>query len=274
MGFGEITVAEIAPGILEGAKLFEHLNHDVLADAGTASRARRRAQSDAARSARLRPDHDGDFERLVRGHKPISTARSSTNLRGNACALGGVFQQWLQLHHLDTREVAIALATVRAVFPEVSFWVFRRTGRDRGLERSSGSLSGCAAATRCAGRPPRLEPGVGVETLQGPALSRLLAPGDVTRLRDEMRNFNKSGDYFVLNTDRNRRFEYTTPRFYLSSLPHREINIRGLSRFASFRPLRWLRPRKSWSLPSLRRCSRPGRRNGCGMLGVGVSAGP
>jgi len=35
---------------------------------------------------------------------------------------GGAFQQWIQFHHITPRELAVEIATLRAVFPYVSLW--------------------------------------------------------------------------------------------------------------------------------------------------------
>src|SRR5207253_7967493 len=40
----------------------------------------------------------------------------------------GVLQQWVQLHHISSAEIASAVATVREVFPYVSFWYFGDQG--------------------------------------------------------------------------------------------------------------------------------------------------
>src|SRR5262249_32605994 len=56
--------------------------------------------------------------------------------------------------------------------------------------------------------------------------SRLLAPEDVSRLCHSYR--------ILINTDRNRYFEYSTPRYSNVHVDFATQNVRALSRFASF----------------------------------------
>ena len=235
MGFDETVVAEIAPGILAGAELFQHLNGDVLSDPRT-----RLALEDGRNLMLLDPRR---YDLITMEISSVWFA-GATNLYSREfyelararLETGGIFQQWLQLHHLDTREVAIALATVRAVFPEVSFWVFGGQGvivaSNEPQELQATPLARLVDNALRLGFEPDSLP----KRFQSLLSSRLLSPADVTRMCAEMRQFDSTGTYFALNTDRNRRFEYSTPRFYLSPLPHREINVRGLSRFATFPP--------------------------------------
>lgn len=121
--YRRIDIAEIAPGIVEAAgRFFADVNGNVLRDP------RVRLHLEDGRNMLLLADtvrydlvtvevtsiwfagaanvYSRDFFRLVR----------------DRLAPGGVFQQWVQFHHLDPLDILRILNTLRQVFPHVTLW--------------------------------------------------------------------------------------------------------------------------------------------------------
>ena len=94
---------------------------------------------------------------------------------------------------------------------------------------AASSRSGCAAKRwrpACGSTPGDRDAAATGRRLLLTLAGRLLAPEDVTRLQ--------SLGIFDVNTDRNRYLEYATPRYNLVRMPLEAINLRLLSRYASF----------------------------------------
>ncbi len=224
-GFRRVDVAEIAPGIVEAARrFFGRINGDVL------SRPSTRLFLEDGRNVLLLRERRYD---LISMEVTSVWFAGSTNLYSRefyelaASRLkgGGVFQQWIQIHHIGTGELLSALATIRAVFPVVSFWVVGGQGI---FVASSGPQRIRAAAL---GAFETLGPRLGwppdelAERYRVLLASRLLSPDDVTRA--------VAACHETLNTDANRRFEYTTPRYNLDRRPLERINLRALALLSS-----------------------------------------
>ena len=111
------------------------------------------------------------------------------------------------------------------VFPEVSFWVVGGQGIFVASSSPQRIRSASLAAFETLG--PRL--GWPLDKLAQRyrllLASRLLSPADLTRAVSTFRE--------PLNTDANRRFEYTTPRYNLDRRPLMQINLRALALFSS-----------------------------------------
>ena len=140
----------------------------------------------------------------------------------------GVFQQWIQLHHIGATELVSVVTTLRAVFPRVSLWVYGGQGilvATNGEQRiQPAALARIAAARDALGWPAGELP----SRTQALLASRLLAPDDVTRLASASRA--------PLNTDRNRFLEYAAPRYNLVRDNLHRANVLLLLRFATFPP--------------------------------------
>lgn len=134
----------------------------------------------------------------------------------------GILQQWIQLHHIGEKELASTILTMRQVFPYVSFWVVGGQGIIVG---SGGPQVVRGAALRKVLEGPEAvgwsDPQVQLARLFG---SRLLSPDDVTRMAEQLP--------VPMNTDRNRRLEYLTPRYNLSRRDHSRLNVDFLFTFA------------------------------------------
>ena len=114
----------------------------------------------------------------------------------------GVLQQWIQLHHIGPREVACALATLRAVFPYVGLWQYGTQGI---IVASSHPLEVDQA------RRPELDRRYRSARLVDELYaSQLVSPSGLTRLVNDFQP--------VINTDHNRWLEYSTPRYQSSSV--------------------------------------------------------
>ena len=227
LGFPRVDVAEIAPGITRAAPLFSHVNGSVLLRPTT-----RLFVEDGRNILLLRPEK---YDLVTIEIASIWFA-GATNLYSeefyqlvrDRLRPGGVLQQWIQLHHLGFDELGSVIATARSVFPFVTFWrvsgqglivasmnpqeiqpTFLRATRER--------------ASRWGWNPERLE-----DSLRDLVSSRLLAPDDTGALVAHSR--------FVLNTDRNRRLEYLTPRYNHVPLDYATMNFRKLASWASFAP--------------------------------------
>jgi spermidine synthase len=227
VGFPLVDIAEIAPGIVAAAaRDFRHINGSVLQDPGT------RLFLEDGRNVLLL--HDAVYDLITIEISSIWFA-GSTNLFSRefyASAAGhlsseGVFQQWIQIHHITLGELGTAITTLRSVFPFVSFWVVGGQGilvatrhpqtiTARFLEMIEDDPA------RVGWTRDELD-----ERLRTLVSARLLSPDDVTRLV-------ASGRY-PLNTDGNRRLEYETPRYNHVHVNFGKRNLRALKELASFR---------------------------------------
>ncbi|WP_437740243.1 fused MFS/spermidine synthase [Sorangium sp. So ce1504] len=118
---------------------------------------------------------------------------------------GGVLQQWVQLHHIRRRELAVVVRTMRSAFPHVALFV----GGAQGILVASGAPL-VASGARLAGLDAR------------PSLQATLASA---RLEDLLDALVTSGDDLdrlvadaaedggpILSTDDNLYLEYATPK--------------------------------------------------------------
>lgn len=225
-GYRRVVVAEIAAGIVEAASsVFNDLNRDVLKDP------RVHLALEDGRNVLL--THTGDPFDLVTIELNSIWFAGATNLYSREfyqtvsenLHQEGVLQQWVQLHHISIRELSCALATVRAVFPHVSFWqvggqgmIIATKGPQVITEQRMHDIAQKLAAAD-ATLPTSPE-----EFVADVARSQIASPGDVDRLIEEQRP--------VINTDHNRWIEYATPRYNASSEDWRRKN---LEYFASLR---------------------------------------
>ncbi|HEY3051908.1 MAG TPA: fused MFS/spermidine synthase [Thermoanaerobaculia bacterium] len=228
--FGRVDVAEIAPGIVAAADAgFRHLNRGVLHDP------RVHLHVEDGRNFLLLDD--GRYDLITLELTSVWFAGATNLYSREFYALArdrlqpdGIFQQWIQVHHIGAAELASAIITLRSVFPHVSFWYIG--GQGILLASKSPQLVQPIAIERARAHSHELllAPDAVDPMIQLVLSNRLLAPDDVSHLAAAV-------DVHV-NTDRNRAFEYFTPRFNLSRLPLDRINVELLSRFASHPPHR------------------------------------
>jgi spermidine synthase len=225
IGYGEVDVAEFAPGIVEAARTrFGHLNQGVLSFPNVA------LHVEDGRNVLLTDPHR-DYDLITVEITSIWFAgatnvysREFYELAKKRLRPNGVLQQWIQLHHISPREIESVLATVRAVFPHVSLWYtggqamvvataepqIPREGREQELTARMGTL-----VHRDAGELERIAREMFRSRVIGPeAIDRLLA--------------SRSS---VINTDHNRWIEYATPRWNWSEIDWVPRNLAYLREF-------------------------------------------
>ena len=202
LGYREIDIAEFSPGIVAAARQsFAHLNEGILDDPHA------RMFLEDGRNVLL-TGRQRAYDLITIEVTNVWFA-GSTNLYSQEfyelarkrLRPDGVLQQWVQLHHIGSREVASALATVRAVFPYVGLW-FR--GNQGMMVASAYPLVLEEARRPELARRFRSRPLI--DELYG---SMLVSPVGLTRLLHDL--------HPVINTDHNRWLEYATPRYQSSS---------------------------------------------------------
>jgi spermidine synthase len=226
LGFTRMDIAEIAPGIVEAARtLFPHINGRVLEQP----------------NVNLILEDGRNHLLLTRRHYDLITMELTSVWFAGSTSLysqefyrlakarlkpGGVFQQWIQIHHIGSEELGSVLHTLREVFPQVEFWVVG--GQGILIASESPLILQPQAFTRVAQRNPWNDPAPEALQVRFASLlaGRLLAASDVDHLL--------AREPFPLNTDANRYLEYATPRYNLSRAPHEQMNIRQMGRFATF----------------------------------------
>ena len=229
MGFKSIDVAEISPGIVDAARsYFGKVNGNLLDRPNVAL-------------------HLEDGRNLLllshRRYNLITMEISSVWFSGSTNLYsqefyelarrhlkpGGMFQQWIQLHHIGTRELGSVIATLRSVFPHVSLWVAGGQGI------LIGSLDSQVVRPQFLRDFKPVAHNLGWADANLPARfrwllsARLLAPKDVDRF--------VVNHHPELNTDRNRYLEYSTPRYQLIRVNLIPRNIRALGEQSSFTPV-------------------------------------
>jgi spermidine synthase len=121
LGYRQILVAEIAPGIVQGAReCFSGFNEGILGDP------RVEISIDDGRSVLLagrRASYD-----LIAADLTDLYTREFYELAHSRLRSGGVFHQPLELDRLGARELASQLATARSVFRYVGVWYFGGQG--------------------------------------------------------------------------------------------------------------------------------------------------
>jgi len=228
LGFAQMDVAEIAPGIVEAARdFFPHINGRILEQPNT-----HLILEDGRNHLLLtRNTYDLMTMELTSVWFAGSTSlysREFYRIAKSHLRPGGVFQQWIQIHHIGVEEVGSVVATLREVFPHVEFWIVGGQGillaSDTPLQIQGPTLE------RVIQRNPWATPSQEVtrERLRILLASRFLASTDIDHLLGR--------SDFPINTDSNRYLEYATPRYNLSRLPHERLLALEFGRFATFPP--------------------------------------
>ena len=229
MGFGSVDVAEIAPGIVDGAtRFFPHINGSVLGKPNV-----KLILEDGRNSLLLHPKK---YDLITIEISSVWFAGATNLFSREFYALvrsrlkpGGVFQQWLQLHHIGESEIETVLVSLKSELSEVSFWVVGGQGllvaSDRPQAVQPAFFDGLSRNAERIGWK-RDDLATKVREL---VASRLLAPEDVAQLA--------ARGTAIPNTDRNRRLEYYTPRYNQVVTDMRRANLYALAGLASFPPI-------------------------------------
>ncbi len=227
MGFRNVDVAEIAPGILIAARdYFGHVNGGVL------QRPNVSVFIEDGRNLLLLREKKYD---LIEMEITSIWFAGATNLysrdfyqvAASRLKPDGVLQQWMQLHHSSPRTLVAALLTLRSVFPYVSFWVVGGQGVAVGsMHPQVLQPAGVSAAMRFA--KDNLQVTGGAAFICAVLQNRVFSADDSTRMAQRVRGV-------VINTDRNRWLEYDSPRYNLVRVDLAAVNLQMLRQFS--RPL-------------------------------------
>lgn len=227
-GFKRMDIAEIASGIVQAAKThFIHINEKVLdkpnvnliLDDGRNYLLLTNKRYDLismeissiwfAGSTNL---YSQDFYYLVKKHlKP-----------------GGIFQQWIQIHHIGPRELVSVIGTLQHSFQYVSFWVFGSQGiLVAGEEPQKLQWPVVQRLIKTDLWSDRTEERIRarIRYILG---SRLLAPEETRKMLDTW--------IVPINTDLNRFLEYASPKYNLVKYPLETMNIKALAHFSTSPP--------------------------------------
>jgi spermidine synthase len=226
MGFERVTIAEIAPGIVAAARAeFSHIN------GGVVERTNVRLVLEDARNVLLLDERTYD---LITTEITSMWLAGATNLYSREFYVlarqrlqpGGVFQQWMQLHHVSIDDATTALATMRESFRYVSVFVIGNQGVFVGSDEPHLTQREFferfqVHATELGDRDAR-------GTVTRLHASRLLSPSDVDAL--------VARDHPPINTDRNRRLEYTSARYNFDRTDRQPGNVRALAKGVTLAP--------------------------------------
>ncbi|MGC4065661.1 MAG: fused MFS/spermidine synthase [Polyangiaceae bacterium] len=117
----------------------------------------------------------------------------------------GIVQQWVQLHHIELRDIATILTTMKTVFPEVELWM----GGHQGILIGGEHLAepDLAAVTRGGVELERLVRSAGIDEPGALFSHRLIAKGQMDRVIARI-----TADPSRIATDDSLVLEYSTPR--------------------------------------------------------------
>ena len=199
LGYREIAVAEFAPGIVQAAQsCFAAINEGVLADPHV------HLYLEDGRNLLL-TSRPAQYDLITVELTSIWFAgatnlysREFYELTHSRLRSGGVLQQWVQLHHVGSREIASELATAASVFRYVGLWYYGGQGM---LVASDHPLTEPHLQTT-------LAPEESARLLASLNAAQLLSPEAVARLL--------AAQHPPVNTDHNRWMEYATPRYQSS----------------------------------------------------------
>lgn len=227
-GFESVEVAELSPTIAKAAKLFSHINRNLFDLPGV------RLYVEDGRT-HLARHLSGTYDLMSLELSSVWFAGSTNLYSYEFCRLAsdrlkkdGVFQQWVQLHHIGTNELVSIVATLRAAFEYVQLHFVGGQGillasaaplnldedHANAVARKIADAFKDIAATR-----PVLGAGLLRSTL-------VLDADDSTRLLQYVKD---SG--LTLNDDKNRYLEYWSPRFNLEQRDLVPVNLMFLLRF-------------------------------------------
>ena len=222
LGFRRVDIAEYSPGIVDAArKLFQKVNEGVL------DQPRTHLYLEDGRNVLLTTSAKYDLvtiEITSIWFAGITNVYSKEfyELAASHMTSDGVLQQWVQLHHIGTAEIASAVATVRQVFPYVSLWYFGDQGMIVATRHPQlADPHGVDHATMVL---EHFAQGSGIDGFASRMLhAQLISTSAVDRMIDSWKP--------VVNTDHNRWIEYSTPRYNAVSEDLGKRNVESLRAF-------------------------------------------
>lgn len=221
LGFARVDLAELSPAHLAAARAeFADINAHVLDRPNVA------VHVEDGRNFLLRSRTAYDLIQIEISSVWFAGAtnlysREFYALARTRLAPGGVLVQWVQLHHLTPRELAVIFATAQSEFSSVSIW---QVGKQACLLASD--------------RAPTLNPAIWRQWRDDPALfderliTNIVTPAafaatevvPAAKLRALL-----ARTPAVINTDANRWLEFQTPQYYLDRRDLRAENLRWLT---------------------------------------------
>jgi spermidine synthase len=228
LGFAHVDLAELSPAHLAAARAeFAAIN------AGVLDRPNVAVQLEDGRNFLVRSRSRYDLIQVELSSVWFAGAtnlysREFYALARDHLAPAGVLVQWVQLHHLTSREIACILATAKVEFPDVSVW--QVGGQACFLASLSSPQTNSQVWREWMGRPDLLAERTitGLTTPAQWAKLEILSSAGLTRLLASIPP--------IINTDGNRWLEFQTPRYYLNRQPLAEQNFRWLTSSPISRP--------------------------------------
>jgi len=225
LGFERLDIAELSPGIVRAVNAeFRRTNRGVLDDPAV------HCTLEDGRNLLL-TSADASYDLITVGLTTIWFS-GATNLYSQEfyrlarrhLREDGVLQQWVQLHRIGPEEIASAIASVRSVFPYVSYWNYDGAGMvlaaNHPLDPQATQRERLASMlSQNGGVPLEYARDLMDRILQG----RLLSEPAVDRLILERRP--------VINTDQNRHLEYATPKYSSSERDWAAYNVEFLKQW-------------------------------------------
>ena len=226
LGFRNVRVAEIVPTIIDAAReQFSGLNHRVFDEPNV------KLDVEDGRNVLLL-DRQATYDLITIEISSIWFA-NATNLYSREfyrvararMRPHAVLQQWIQLHHIEPYDVLSVIATMRSVFPYVSVWSVGGQGILVGSEEPQVIRANALQHIKLLS--PRMgwtsSPQFAASVL---SLSRTqtLSPAAVDRMFARVAP--------IVNTDRNRFLEYSTPRSNLNRAATIESMLQRMESFS------------------------------------------
>lgn len=225
LGFERLDIAELSPGIVRAVNAeFRHTNRGVLDDPTV------HCSLEDGRNLLLTKT-DRPYDLITIGLTTIWFS-GATNLYSQEfyklarrhLAEDGVLQQWVQLHRIGPAEIASAIATVRSVFPYVSYWSYDGAGM---VLAANHPLDSAATRRELLASMLSRNGGLAVkdaQDLMGRILQgRLLSERAVDRMIRQLQP--------VINTDQNRHLEYATPKYSSAERDWAKYNLEVLKQW-------------------------------------------
>jgi spermidine synthase len=205
LGFHDVDVAELAPGIVAAARdEFRHVNAGVLDQPNVS------LLLDDGRNVLLLRDTKYDLITIeitsvwfagatnLFSHEFYGLAHDRLRERG-------MLQQWIQFHHIGVAELASVLATVRSVFPVVSVFYVGDQALVVASDGEQRLRPEFLAQLQASGAWRDMQVGSAEEAVRILAGSLFLSPQRVTMVA--------ATPGVIVTTDGNRYLEYATPRY-------------------------------------------------------------
>ncbi len=224
LGFEHVDLAEISPAHLDAARTqFAHINAAVL-DRPHVSVHVEDGRNHLLRSPALFDAIQIELSSIWFAGATNLYSREFYALARTRLAPGGVLVQWIQLHHLTSRELASILATAQAEFPFVSVW---RVDSQACLLASETAPVFNHRVWEKWRDDPELAAERRITGLTNPESFAAMELVSAARLPALL-----AGTPSVINTDRNRWLEFQTPKYYLD---RRNLPAANLRWFESLR---------------------------------------